>query len=1133
MMGGVGRSPAAVNESTLEGRRCHVGTKRHTSASPLGGRSVRISITGFDGMAIRSQVEDDLQRFADVTARKLRRELAERLAPTFLKDYEPAKAVELVARSAFRDQVRAFPATDPTKVLAFNLQLSEAAVGEVLRTTMSPEEILFVASRVVELGVYSITDPSNLGEPTQFLGASKQHGFFFTPPSVSMLMAHEAIGQRTRIHSALDPAGGCGALVGALLILAKRRDVTIERLHAIELDEFTAKLLKKVIDTLIRRLKLECVFTVTVGNSLDLLGDGGALRGSYDCIVMNPPYGRVKFLRSSLTNAETRVSASRVSLADQEAYWTDKTKRDAQTLREHAKALGTGLGTLDYQRLFIGIALNSLSGDGRCAVISPSTWLGDRDGLQIRRRVVVDKLLESVRLYPETSKLFATVNQPTCVACFSHDATRRSIKVSVMAGPDVGRDDEFTVDVDRLTATDPRMLRIPRMSHEHHAICEQLQTYPRLGDTPWLKNARGELDQSLNKELVRSSDTGLRLIRGDHVERYVLRGPEYSDRAGFVESSAFWSVFDGSPKAHDVRRPRIVSRQCSYLHKGRRLSFTVVPAGVVLGNSCNYITVDETAAPARTEDLLQALCVILNSATVEWYFRLFNSNNHVSNYEIDDFPLCVADNVLLDALAKTGRFLHAAYRDVEGGGKAPSRIEDFADALVAYGYGLTEEQIAQLFLALGDPRGDRVAGMVAVLREEGVPLSVLDGEGWYQHSLPSLSPLDREIISHVPPGGNWQNVPEHVPSKRLEQIREMTAERGVVRTTYYGRLLSDQPAYTIATYYNRPGNGTNIHPWTDRTLTHREAARLQSFPDWYLFLGTETSVRKQIGNAVPPLLGYAVAGHLLSILGGGPCVDLFAGAGGLSLGLELAGCEVAAAVEFDEQIALTYRFNRACETSPNSKSKATLLLQSDLSSSAERAQAISDIKAKLGGRPLGAVLGGPPCQGFSHAGWRVKGDTRNHLVVAFLDMVEALSPRLVVLENVEGLLTFDSGRVVAGLQRALTELGYALDPKPWVLYGEEYGVPQMRRRVFLVGARGVPPPGPPPPMFERCRGRRKPKATLALFSPLRPPTTVGQALLGLPYLMEQRFGHAARRDETSTYLRWLKGLLPAASLLAD
>src|SRR5688572_12906421 len=79
------------------------------------------------------------------------------------------------------------------------------------------------------------------------------------------------------------------------------------------------------------------------------------------------------------------------------------------------------------------------------------------------------------------------------------------------------------------------------------------------------------------------------------------------------------------------------------------------------------------------------------------------------------------------------------------------------------------------------------------------------------HFSPALSELDLTIARAVPPGGNWKNIPESVPSQRLKQIRESFAAGEGSRSTYYGRLRPDAPSYTISTYISRPGNGCHIH----------------------------------------------------------------------------------------------------------------------------------------------------------------------------------------------------------------------------------------------------------------------------------------------------------------------------------
>ena len=78
-------------------------------------------------------------------------------------------------------------------------------------------------------------------------------------------------------------------------------------------------------------------------------------------------------------------------------------------------------------------------------------------------------------------------------------------------------------------------------------------------------------------------------------------------------------------------------------------------------------------------------------------------------------------------------------------------------------------------------------------------------------------------------------------------------------TDLFGRLWWDRPAFTIRTEFFKPEKGRYLHPRQNRPITHREAARLQSFPDNFKFLGTKIEVARQIGNAVPPLLAKKVA----------------------------------------------------------------------------------------------------------------------------------------------------------------------------------------------------------------------------------------------------------------------------------
>ncbi len=81
-----------------------------------------------------------------------------------------------------------------------------------------------------------------------------------------------------------------------------------------------------------------------------------------------------------------------------------------------------------------------------------------------------------------------------------------------------------------------------------------------------------------------------------------------------------------------------------------------------------------------------------------------------------------------------------------------------------------------------------------------------------------------------------------------------------------GRLWWDRPSVTIRTEFFKPEKGRYLHPEAHRPITHREAARLQSFPDEFEFEGTKTEIARQIGNAVPPVLGTAIARHVHAMI---------------------------------------------------------------------------------------------------------------------------------------------------------------------------------------------------------------------------------------------------------------------------
>ncbi|MEO7666252.1 MAG: DNA cytosine methyltransferase, partial [Dehalococcoidia bacterium] len=271
---------------------------------------------------------------------------------------------------------------------------------------------------------------------------------------------------------------------------------------------------------------------------------------------------------------------------------------------------------------------------------------------------------------------------------------------------------------------------------------------------------------------------------------------------------------------------------------------------------------------------------------------------------------------------------------------------------------------------------------------------------------------------------------------------------------------------------------------------------------------------KQIGNAVPPLLAYQVARSLGEA---GAFVDLFAGAGGLSLGFTWAGWQPLVATDIDPVFLSSYARNIHDVVIPGD-------LRSPPVFEAAVGRAI-DARSSLAGRACW-VLGGPPCQGFSTAGnRRSMEDERNHLFRNYRDFLDAVQPDGFVFENVSGLLSMEAGRVYELVKSTLK--GAVDHIELWSLRSERFGVPQRRHRLFLVGWNGARQPVAP----AICTA--DPRSTDA--GHMAPWISVVEAIDDLPELVSGQDGSALgyRHEPITAYQRLMRGILDAEQYLSE
>ncbi len=219
-------------------------------------------------------------------------------------------------------------------------------------------------------------------------------------------------------------------------------------------------------------------------------------------------------------------------------------------------------------------------------------------------------------------------------------------------------------------------------------------------------------------------------------------------------------------------------------------------------------------------------------------------------------------------------------------------------------------------------------------------------------------------------------------------------------------------------------------------------------------------------------------------------IDLFAGAGGMSLGAVQAGIDVRLAVEADPHAAATYAVNFP----------RTTVISDDIAS-------VKQIDVQTGKRPT-VLFGGPPCQGFSTSNQRTRSveNKGNWLFREFLRITKLWNPAWVVFENVKGILETESGVFFHKATEGLKALGYTMSCA--VLNAADFGAPQRRQRVFAVGSRNGTTVVLPKPNGTR-------------------PVTVRQAISDLPELPNgASFGELPYRPGSlSKYARTMRGKL--------
>ncbi|MFH1656942.1 MAG: TaqI-like C-terminal specificity domain-containing protein [bacterium] len=474
----------------------------------------------------------------------------------------------------------------------------------------------------------------------------KHFGIYYTDYSIARLIAKESLNSLSSSQilnfNFLEPCVGTGIFVIAYLdeILQKLGNFNTRIIQKIINQIYFSDIDNEAVDILVEMLPLyiKSKYGTSVkistknyykGNILFKNKDNkitkvdprivfGVNKG-FDVVLTNPPY---KLLKANSNKYEDELNENEYAI---------DVKKLISFIKEKV-IYRFNQGTLNYYKIFLEEILeNYTHSSSRVGAIIPITLLNDKQSELLRKRIINKYKLFKLYIIPEKNEFFPDISQAFCFFALNKATPGDVIKIN----PQVISSHDFSnkgvevkiSHIKKMSETAPIIIE----NEIGWQILEKLNALPRLGTLNSIYNARGELDLTLDKNFITKERTSLPLLRGNNVSEFSYTTSDYYTDEKFISKL--------SEKQKYIVRERIVCQQISNIHLEKRLKFTKIPGNVVLGNSCNFLTFNESLFGNQVS--LDYLLGILNSLLLNWRFKITNSNNHISNYELAELPIII------------------------------------------------------------------------------------------------------------------------------------------------------------------------------------------------------------------------------------------------------------------------------------------------------------------------------------------------------------------------------------------------------------------------------------------------------------------------------------------------------------
>lgn len=382
-------------------------------------------------------------------------------------------------------------------------------------------------------------------------------------------------------------------------------------------------------------------------------------KGGFDIVIGNPPY---------FVYQESHVNEI----------------KELRKVQEYKIAFG---GKLNAYKLFLANALMKLiKRGGISCFIFQNSFLGDRQAAEIRKHVLKNSKIICIDSFPERDskkkRVFESVKMSVCITLIQNSKCSDSYKFPVKIWDDRYKSSGLLTQFSYqdILSIDPNELSIPRLDSRYTPIVIKILQHKDIR----LKCIEGELNMTFHKKYFTSDSTYPLILKGAGVQRYFYTLNMSQGEVEYLDESSYLLDCGNSEKSQHHNLERIAMQGMTGANDKIRLVMSIVPKGIYLANSCNYILPTDGIS-------LKALLAILNSKAINWFFRCFSTNSNVNGYEVDNFPIPIVDthiqsklSILTDKISnyrKNGDILTAL------------EFENEIDYIVFHLYNLTYDEV--------------------------------------------------------------------------------------------------------------------------------------------------------------------------------------------------------------------------------------------------------------------------------------------------------------------------------------------------------------------------------------------------------------------------------------------------------